>query len=178
MLFLNVLALICRETLLKRGDMNKAIRFQFTVSSMKAIEFLQQIPPLHRSLILESALTACFRNKPIKQKLDITNLHSCKKINKPIRYRISISDASLIQSLRRIPVRHRSLVVEMAIISWSDTEFGSQVIDMCCAKGNRKPTEIFYAKGDRASAVDVKTIAENRTDQETLQLMQTMLEFE
>lgn len=157
--------------------MPKPVRFQFTLVSEKAIGLLQETPSLYRSLFVEAAVKAWFQDKCDKRHFNLNHFHSCKKNVTPIRYRISISDASLMQSLRRIPVRHRSLVVELAIISWSESEFGSQIIKMCCDREKRNLADPNQTEDEKASVVDHKAITENRTDPETLELMKTMLEF-
>jgi len=164
--------------------MAEPVRFQFSLADDDIAKQLRAIPAGHRSLFVELALDAWFANEQANGRNRFTSAvfpSSQKKPSRPTRFRLSLANEDIVRRLRAIASRHRSLVVQMAIINWMESKIGRKMHALFSAKDMRQaPVGIQPAPGCLNSADNghEASDAANAQASDTEKLMKTALEFD
>ena len=106
---------------------------------------------------------------------------SQKKPSRPTRFRLSLANENIIRRLRAIASRHRSLVVQMAITNWLESNTGRKMHALFSGKDMRQPPAgIQPAPGclNPANNGHDASGAANAQVADTEKLMKTALEFD
>ena len=164
--------------------MAKPVRFQFSLADDDTAKQLRAIPAGHRSLFVELALDAWFANEQANGRNRFASAvfpSRQKKPSRPTRFRLSLANENIVRRLRAIASRHRSLVVQMAIINWMESKTGRKMHALFSGKDMRPaPAGIQAAPGclnpeDNGHGASA---AANAQVSDTEKLMKTALEFD
>lgn len=164
--------------------MAEPLRFQFSLADDDIAKQLRAIPAGYRSLFVELALDAWFGNEQANGRNRFASVvfpSRQKKPSRPTRFRLSLANEEIVRRLRAIASRHRSLVVQMAIINWMESKTGRKMHalfsgkDMPQAQVGIQPTPGCLNPADN---VHEASDAENMQVSDTEKLMKTALEFD
>jgi hypothetical protein len=164
--------------------MAEPVRFQFSLADDDTAKQLREIPAGYRSLFVELALDAWFANEQANGRHRFTSAifpSSQKKPSRPTRFRLSLANKNIVRRLRAISSRHRSLVVQMAITNWLESNTGRKMHALFSGKDMRQPPAgIQPAPGclNPAGNGHEASDAANAQATETEKLMKTALEFD
>jgi hypothetical protein len=163
--------------------MAEPVRFQCSLADDDIAKQLRAIPAGYRSLFVELALDAWFANEQVNGRNRFASVvfpSSQKKPSRPTRFRLSLANKNIVRRLRAIASRHRSLVVQMAIINWLESKTGRKMHALFSGKDMRQtPAGIQATTGCFNPADNSHEVSDaaNAQASDTEKLMKTALEF-
>ena len=164
--------------------MAEPVRFQFSLADDDIAKQLRAIPASHRSLFVELALDAWFTNEQANGRNRFASVVFPSRQKKPsrlTRFRLSLANEEIVRRLRAIASRHRSLVVQMAILNWLESKTGRKMHALFSGKDMRQAPAGIQATSccfNPANNGHEASDAAKAQVTDTEKLMKTALEFD
>ena len=114
-------------------------RIQFSLFDVGIAEKLRTIPRRYRAFCVENALDAWFQSGQGRDRTGLPAFGTGSiETQIPVRFRLKLSNPSIIERLQAVPSRHKSVITELALAAWSGTQSDQTAFEPFPQKNSRR----------------------------------------